>query len=172
MRLELPATVVAGRLRAGSSWLTRHAAACDEDELRVRLGPGRPGWLGTTVAVHLGEPADVGAGVMVPFVWEATGPLGLFPRFEGKLQLAGLDPERCELSLSGHYRPPLGKWATSWMTRCSPAPPGPCCVPSSAVSRAGWRISQAALLPPHGRDAPAGRRAPGLTRDLPDKSRA
>ena len=109
MRLELPATVVAGRLRAGSSWLTRHAAACDEDELRVRLGPGRPGWLGTTVAVHLGEPADVGAGVMVPFVWEATGPLGLFPRFEGKLQLAGLDPERCELSLSGHYRPPLGK---------------------------------------------------------------
>ncbi|MGE5291300.1 MAG: RrF2 family transcriptional regulator, partial [Micromonosporaceae bacterium] len=109
VQVELPAAAVAGRLRAGSSWLTRHAAACDEDELRVRLGPGRPGWLSKTVAVHLGDPADVDAGLVVPLVWEATGPLGLFPRFEGKLRLAGLDPERCELSLSGHYRPPLGK---------------------------------------------------------------
>lgn len=109
VHVELPAAAVQARLRAGSSWLTRHAEASDEDVLRVRVGPGGYGWLGKTVAVHLGELAQADGGVVIPLVWEATGPLGLFPRFEGKLRLTGLDQERCELSLSGHYRPPLGK---------------------------------------------------------------
>lgn len=112
VHVELPAQTVAARLRAGSSWLTRHAEACDEEDLRIRLGPGDPGrrgWLGKTVAVHLGEPAGDGEGLVLPLVWEATGPLGLFPRFEGRLQLAALDPERSELTLSGNYRPPLGR---------------------------------------------------------------
>jgi Rrf2 family protein len=109
VHVELPAAAVAARLRAGSSWLTRHAAACDEEKLRVRIGPGGPGWLGKTVAVHLGAPADADDSLVIPLIWEATGPQGLFPRFEGELRLAGLDPERCELNVSGHYRPPLGR---------------------------------------------------------------
>lgn len=109
VHIELPAGVVAQRLRAGSTWLTRHAEASDEEEPRVRVGPGGPGWLGRTVALHLGEPAGSGEQLEVPLIWEASGPLGLFPRFEGKLRLTGLDPQRCELSLSGYYRPPLGR---------------------------------------------------------------
>jgi Rrf2 family protein len=115
VHIELPAATVAARLRAGSSWLTRHAEACDEEEPPTRLGrdrqgsPGRRGWLGKTVAVRLAAPSGADDNLVMPLVWEAAGPLGLFPRFEGKLRLAGLDPERCELTLSGHYRPPLGR---------------------------------------------------------------
>ena len=112
VQVELPAAAVAARLRTGSSWLTRHAEACDEEELRVKVGPGGPGkrgWLGKTVAVHLGEPAGTDGDLVLPLIWEATGPLGLFPRLEGRLQLAALDPERSELTLSGNYRPPLGR---------------------------------------------------------------
>ena len=112
VHVELPAPAVAARLRTGSSWLTRHAEACDEEDLKIRLGPGGPGrrgWLGKTVAVHLGEPASTDDGLTLPLVWEATGPLGLFPRFEGRLRLAALDPDRSELTLSGNYRPPLGR---------------------------------------------------------------
>ncbi len=112
VHVELPAQAVAARLRAGSSWLTRNAEVCDEEDARIRLGPGGPGgrgWLGKTVAVHLGEPAASGEDLVLALVWEATGPLGLFPRFEGRLQLAAIDPERCELTLYGTYRPPLGR---------------------------------------------------------------
>ena len=109
VQVELPPEAVKGRLRSGSSWLTRQAGASDEDELRVRIGPGGPGWPGKTVAVHLGSPAGTGDRLVIPLTWEATGPLGLFPRFEGKLQITDLDPERCELTLTGHYRPPPGR---------------------------------------------------------------
>jgi Rrf2 family protein len=109
VHIELPARAVASRLRSGSSWLTRHAEASDEHELRVRVGPGGPGGLGRTVALYLGEASGADERLELPLLWEATGPLGLFPRFEGKLRLTALDPERCELSLSGYYRPPGGK---------------------------------------------------------------
>ncbi len=109
VQIELAAAAVQARLRAGGAWLTGHAQACDEEVLRVRVGPLGNGWPGRTVAVHLGEPVQAGDGVVTPMVWEAAGPLGLFPRFEGELILAAVDQERCELSLSGRYRPPPGK---------------------------------------------------------------
>ena len=104
VQVELPAPTVAGRMRAGGSWLTRHAEACDDEEQ-----PARAGWLGRTVAVQLGAETGDGDSLELPLIWEASGPLGLFPRFEGRLRLTALDPERCELSLAGRYRPPLGK---------------------------------------------------------------
>ncbi len=109
VQIELPVAVVQARLRTDSAWLTSHAEASDEEVLRVRVGPTGHGWPGKTVAVHLGEAAEAGASLLIPLVWEAAGPLGLFPRFEGKFALAALDQERCELGLSGNYRPPLGK---------------------------------------------------------------
>ena len=109
VHVELSLEAVKGRLRPGGAWLTRQAEACDEDELRVRIGPGGPAWPGKTVAVHLGSPAATGDRLVIPLIWVATGPAGLFPRFEGKLEIAGLDPERCELTLSGHYRPLPGR---------------------------------------------------------------
>jgi len=108
VQVELPASVVASRLSAGTSWLTAHAEACDDEVPRIRVGPSGPGWLGTTVAVHLGSSTVQEDGCVIPLIWEASGPGGIFPRFEGELRLAPLDPERSELTLSGLYRPPQG----------------------------------------------------------------
>jgi len=106
VQIELPTPAIAARLSAGTSWLTAHAEACDSADRRSRVGPG---WPGKTVAVHLGPPAQAGERLVIPLIWEASGPAGIVPRFEGELRLSPLDPERSELRLSGRYRPSLGK---------------------------------------------------------------
>lgn len=106
VQVELPVAAVRARLLAGGAWLTRHAEATDEEALHVRAVPAGQNWLGRTVAIRLGEPAEEGDALAIPLLWEAAGPLGLFRRLEGELRLAGIDPERCELALSGFYRPP------------------------------------------------------------------
>ncbi len=111
VQIELAAPAVAARLRAGGSWLVSHveAASAEGEAIRVRVGPGGPGWLGKIVDVHLGRPEGIDEALVIPIAWEATGPAGLFPRLEGELRLSALDPERAELALSGRYRPPLGR---------------------------------------------------------------
>ncbi len=109
VQVELPTAVIAARLSAGTSWLTAHAEACDQEEPRIRVGPGGPGWLGKTIAVHLGRAEQADGSLVIPFIWEAAGPAGIFPRFEGELRLTAIDPERSELQLSGRYRPSLGR---------------------------------------------------------------
>ena len=106
VQIELPAPAIAARLRAGTSWLTAHAEACDTEQPRIRAGPG---WPAKTVAVHLGQATQTGEHLVIPLIWEASGPAGIFPRFEGELRLTPLDPERSELRLSGRCRPPPGK---------------------------------------------------------------
>lgn len=102
---------VAQRLGAGGAWLIPHLDAAREDaeSIILRIGPGDVPWFTKTVAVHLGEPVEGPDGTVLPIRWEATGPSGLFPRLTGVLRLRPLDPERCELTLDGHYRPPLGR---------------------------------------------------------------
>ena len=110
VQVELAVPTASTRLRTSGFWLSSHVeAASAENETRVRVGPGGPTWLGKTVAVHLGEPEETDGVIVIPLTWEATGPSGLFPRLEGELRLTALDPERAELKLSGHYRPPLGR---------------------------------------------------------------
>lgn len=106
VQVELSAEAVAVRLTAGASWLTRYAGACDDTEVRISVPPGGPAWLARTVAIHLGDAERGENAVSVPFIWEAAGADGIFPRFEGDLRLTPVDPERAELSLSGRYRPP------------------------------------------------------------------
>jgi Rrf2 family protein len=99
------------RLSDGGAWLIPHLDAAREEgeSIIVRIGPGESNWLTKTVAVHLGEPVSSDNGLALPIRWEATGPTGLFPRLTGTLRVGELDPERCELTLSGRYRPPLGR---------------------------------------------------------------
>ncbi|HQT99230.1 MAG TPA: Rrf2 family transcriptional regulator [Acidimicrobiales bacterium] len=111
VHVELPLARVAARLARGGTWLIPHfdAARDEGEELVMRVGPGESVWLAKTVAVHLGEPVESAEGVSVPLRWEATGPAGLFPRLVATLSVHELDPERSELTLSGRYRPPLGR---------------------------------------------------------------
>ena len=111
VQVELAAPVVAARLQAGGSWLTSHAraASAEGEAARLRVGPGGPTWLGKTVAVRLGPAEDVDGTLVMPLAWEATGPSALFPRLEGELRVEPVDPDRSQLSLTGRYRPPLGR---------------------------------------------------------------
>ena len=126
VQVELAAPSVAARLRSEGSWLAPFAEEADGEiqpagpgpvgagpagngRARVRVGPGGPAWLGKTVAVRLGEPTGSDDALAVPILWEATGPSGLFPRLDGELRLRAVDPDRSELMLAGHYRPPLGR---------------------------------------------------------------
>ncbi len=46
---------------------------------------------------------------MVPVRWMPTGPgSGLFPEFDGNLELTPDGPQNSRLTLVGSYRPPLG----------------------------------------------------------------
>jgi Rrf2 family iron-sulfur cluster assembly transcriptional regulator len=111
VRLQLPFDVVLATLRGGGTWLAPHLAAvpAGAEDLRLRLGPAGPAWLGKAATVRLGKPDAAGKLAEVPLSWEATGPTGLFPRFQGTLRLIELGPNGCELALSGNYRPPLGR---------------------------------------------------------------
>lgn len=111
VQVELAATLIAERLQSGGAWLIPHLdAARDEGEaLLVRIGPAASSWLAKTVAVHLGEAVANDGALVIPITWEATGPSGLFPRLVGTLRLVGLDPDRTEVTMHGHYRPPLGR---------------------------------------------------------------
>jgi len=47
---------------------------------------------------------------VVPIRWMPTGPArGLFPEFDGNLELNADGPTRTRLKLIGSYRPPLGR---------------------------------------------------------------
>ena len=111
IQVELQAGDVAERLAATGSWLPSiaEAAHAEGDELRMRVGPGGPPWLGKEVLVHLGQFQDRGEELVVPLSWEASGPAGLFPRMDAEVTVRALDPERSELGLHGRYHPPLGR---------------------------------------------------------------
>jgi Rrf2 family protein len=98
VQIELPVTAVAARLSAATAWLTAIAEACDQEEPQA---DGLP----KTVAIHLGQSAGADGAQLIPLVWEAAGASGIFPRFQGELQLTGLDPDRSELRVRGGYQP-------------------------------------------------------------------
>ena len=61
------------------------------------------------VAVELGSLIKDGSWAEVPISWKATLAKPFFPRFSGKVQLAPVDPTVTRLTLSGMYKPPLGR---------------------------------------------------------------
>lgn len=111
VQIELSALIVTRRLRDENSWLVPlvEAAHSENEGVLMRIGPGGPGWFGKVVAVNFAPPVGADDNLTIPVMWEATGPSGLFPRFRGELHVSTLDPDRSELKLSGHYRPPLGR---------------------------------------------------------------
>jgi Rrf2 family protein len=109
VQVELAAPAITPRLTAATAWLTAQARACDDEEAHAGPGAGAShSTPGKTVAIHLGPPARADESLLMPLTWEAAEPSGVFPRFQGELQLTALDPERSELRLSGTYRTASG----------------------------------------------------------------
>ncbi|MDA8341943.1 MAG: Rrf2 family transcriptional regulator [Actinomycetota bacterium] len=134
--VELPYAVVQTRLRKVEGILAAaiSEAYVEADEIRRRLDPGGLTWaVAGSVAVSLGAPEPVaaagggggpaaaksndtavgpdgGASVAVSLCWEQpqVGGAILPSRFEGRVVVRALDPQRCSLELDGWIRPPIG----------------------------------------------------------------
>ncbi len=78
--------------------------------LRARVGPARtPDRLQRTVELAVGAVRHSGDATLVGFSWESDGVLGgLFPHFDGDLEVAPFGPDATELSVRGRYDPPGG----------------------------------------------------------------
>lgn len=59
------------------------------------------------VEIELGTPYVSGSATRMPLTWRATSRGRLFPRLEADIELAGLGPDRSQLSMDARYRPPL-----------------------------------------------------------------
>jgi hypothetical protein len=110
--VDAPAAMVQQRLVQGAgSWLgsaAAHAADVGND-VRVRLGPrGLDGTVSKEIVVHTGDPVCRPSATVIPLTWRASGSSALFPIFHGDLEVAPLGEQRTQLSLWGHYDPPLG----------------------------------------------------------------
>ncbi len=61
------------------------------------------------VSVELGNLIKDGGWAEVPITWKATSATPFFPIFNGKLQLAPVEPTVTRLTVSGMYSPPFGR---------------------------------------------------------------
>jgi hypothetical protein len=109
--VSIPLDAARGRCDRASMWFSDLASAAEDDGETLRLQIG-PTWAGGRVTreveVILGPTRERGEACVVPITWKATGLASLFPVLEGDLELSPLGPNRCRLTLSASYRPPLG----------------------------------------------------------------
>lgn len=110
--IDAPAAAVRATLLEDSgAWidsLATHATAAG-DALRIRLGPkGTHGPVSKRIEVHVGQPVARDAATLIPLTWQATGATALFPVFTGDIEIAAIGGAETQLSIWGHYDPPLG----------------------------------------------------------------
>ena len=93
-------------------WLSGPSARAYAEGLDglIRVGPfGAVLGASKLVRVQLLEPVPREDTVVLPLRWEATGAAGrLFPVLDANLVLTPSGEDRCKLTLTGAYRPPLG----------------------------------------------------------------
>lgn len=110
--IRAPAGAIRTRLVEGAhGWIDRLAtnAAAKGDALRLRLGPrGTHGPVAKEITVEVGRAVPRGGATLVPLTWHATGAPLLFPVFTGDIEIAAIGGDETELSIFGHYDPPLG----------------------------------------------------------------
>ncbi|MGA2528812.1 MAG: hypothetical protein ABSG36_06575 [Acidimicrobiales bacterium] len=110
--VERPFAAVRERFIGDTSWFAPLATAAEQDgeQLYFRIGPSwASGWAARKVVVTLGQPHQRGTGLVVPLSWRATDLPGLFPVLDGDIELVPLGLDRCRVSLSASYVPPLGE---------------------------------------------------------------
>jgi hypothetical protein len=110
--VERPFAAVRECFTGDTSWFAPLATAAEEDgeQLYFRIGPSwASGWAARKVVVTLGQPHQRGEGLVVPLSWRATDLPGLFPVLDGDIELLPLGQDRCRVSLSASYVPPLGE---------------------------------------------------------------
>ena len=108
--IDLPIGVVEGALLGGEcGWIPDIVGRSleGEDRLLAEVGLGGAIRLRKTVEVTVGRPHWLGATLVVPIAWQASGARGLFPVLDGSLEVFALGSSRTQLGFSASYRPPL-----------------------------------------------------------------
>lgn len=95
---------------APGSWLPGFATEANlrGDRLLAEVGIGDDVRIAREVAIDLGAPIRLPTKTVLPLRWTATGATGLFPSLDADLEIAPLGVDRCQLSMSARYIPPLG----------------------------------------------------------------
>lgn len=111
--VELPADrdLVEGvLLREPGRWLPGLATEANHrgDQLLAEVGIGDDVRIARQVAIDLGTPIRLPTKTVIPMRWMPTGASGLFPALDADLEVAPLGHDRCQLSMSARYVPPLG----------------------------------------------------------------
>lgn len=78
------------------------------DRLLAEVGIGEKVRIARDVTIDLGAPMRLSTKTIIPLRWTATGVSGLFPSLDADLEIAPLGHDRCQLSMSARYVPPLG----------------------------------------------------------------
>jgi hypothetical protein len=78
------------------------------DRLLAEVGVGEDVRIARQVEIDLGTPIQLPTKTVLPLRWTATGASGLFPSLDADLEIAPLGHDRCQLSMSARYVPPLG----------------------------------------------------------------
>ena len=78
------------------------------DRLLAEVGVGEKVRIAREVTIDLGAPIRLPTKTIIPLRWTATGVSGLFPSLDADLEIAPLGQDRCQLSMSARYVPPLG----------------------------------------------------------------
>jgi hypothetical protein len=92
------------------AWLPGYATNANHkgDRLLAEVGFGDDVRIARTVAIDVGSPITMPTKSVLPVRWTAAGAAGLFPSLDADLEVAPLGHERCQLSISARYEPPLG----------------------------------------------------------------
>ncbi|HLB62668.1 MAG TPA: hypothetical protein VJN50_08055 [Actinomycetota bacterium] len=111
VELPLPhGAVEAALLRNPGAWVQGLAQEAEDHgaTLLAEVGFGDSMRVERTVAIELAEPIRVGSKIMLPLRWTAAKRAALFPKLEADVEVAGIGPNRTQLSITGRYDPPLG----------------------------------------------------------------
>ncbi len=112
--LELAASfeaVEAALLDHPASWVPGLLEDAEDRGERLLADVGfelETGRVAKQVEVGFGTPYAIPSKTLLPMTWRATGPDRLFPQLDADLEVAALGHDRTQLSISAHYRPPLG----------------------------------------------------------------
>ena len=103
-------TVEGVLLHAPGLWLPGLATEANHrgDQLLAEVGIGEDVRIARQVAIDLGTPLRLPTKTVIPMRWSPTGASGLFPALDADLEVAPLGHDRCQLSMSARYVPPLG----------------------------------------------------------------
>jgi hypothetical protein len=106
VRIQRPVAACAEALLTESHSLFAHTEDNDRPAVGFRLGLLS---VSRWVVVELGPPARTSTWASMPMRWRATSPNQLYPTMQGKIELSSRGERETRLTVSGRYRPPLGR---------------------------------------------------------------